>query len=478
MRRTLLALAAVAALGSSAAFAQAPPAGGGDARASFQRAVSLYADGNFEAALVEFQRAHALSHNANLLYNVGATYEALGRFVEARDALTAYRMGGTPATVAQRAHELDERLARLRERIGTLRVTAPTPGLRVTVDGRAVDAERVRGGLPVSAGPRRVRLEAVGYVAREVVVDVTGGGEQVLAEPLDVQRAPLTLRCDTDGASVRVDGVEVARTPLTGPLMLTEGAHRLEVTRSGYVPYQHELTMGTAGVVLDAPLAWEPSMPPSVAATLRVETNVSFPAVSLDGRSVVVDGSARVPPGPHQLRVAYAGYVPTQRAVELSPGENTARVWLDATSALRAEHAARVRRQRTVAYVFGGVGLAMLAGGVPLLVTALSDWSVASDGYDEVRRQQDACEMATPRPPTCVGDFTRRLEAQRAAYQQDLDAAAWRAVGGGVLLGVGVAGVVVGTVLRLRADPADRYERPAGWDVSLGPGVASLRGTF
>ena len=53
-----------------------------------------------------------------------------------------------------------------------------------------------------------------------------------------------------------------------------------------------------------------------------------------------------------------------------------------------------------------------------------------------------------------------------------------RAIAGGVLTGVGVAAVVVGAVLRLRADPADRYERPAGWDVAVGPAGASLRGSF
>ncbi len=473
MRHPHLPLALAAVLHGSAALAQTPPSS--DARASFARAVSLYADGNYEAALVEFQRAYDLSHNPNLLYNLGAVYEALGRFVEARDALTAYRMGATPATVAQRARELDERLARLRERIGTLRVTAPTIGLRVTVDGRDVPVERARGGVPVSAGPRRVRLEAPGHVPRETTVDVTGGRELVLTDALDPQRAPLALRCDTDGAVVRVDGVEVARTPLTEPLMLTEGPHRLEVARPGYVTYAHDVVMGTAGVVMDAPLEWEPSMPPSVAATLRVESNVTFPTVSVDGRSVVVDGSARVPPGRHQLRVAHAGYVPSQRSVELSPGDNTARVWLDATTTLRSEHAARVRRQRTVAYVFGGAGLALIAGGVPLLITGLSDRADAQSRIDEVGARMTACEQdLTGRCSTTTAEFN----AQRAPYDSEFTAASVRAIVGGSLIGIGVAGVIVGTVLRLRADPSDRYDRPVGWDVSLSPGGASLRGTF
>ena len=67
------------------------------------------------------------------------------------------------------------------------------------------------------------------------------------------------------------------------------------------------------------------------------------------------------------------------------------------------------------------------------------------------------------------------------ARQRSLDAideASIRALAGGVMLGAGIAAVVVGTVLRLRADPSDRYDRPAGWAFSAGFGDVSLRGTF
>lgn len=475
MRPTTLLLAASLALAPGVAAAQTPD-GAGDARASFARAVTLYADGNYEAALVEFQRAHALSGNANLLYNVAAVYESLGRFVEARDALTAYRMGGAPASVRPRAAELDARLARLRERIGRLRVTSPTAGLVVTVDGRPLAAERARAGVEVSAGRRRVRLEAPGHVAHELDVDVAGGGEHVVDEALEVRRAPLTLRVDTDDASVRIDGREVARTPLDGPVMLPEGTWQLEVARPGYVSVRREVVLGLAGAVVDAPLAWDPAAPPSVAAGLRVESNVAFPTVSLDGRPVVADGSARLPPGRHQLRVAHAGYVPATRAVTLATGENTERVWLDATTQLRDEHAARVRRQRTVAYGFVGAGVALLVGGAALLATGLSDYAAASAEYDRLLAYNDACGLRSP--INQCPESTLQRSANNESARLALTDPTGRAVGGGVLLAGGVAAVIVGAVLRLRADPADRYERPARWGVAAGPGGAALRGTF
>lgn len=472
MRPSPSLLAASLALAARLASAQSPAAGSGDARASFARAVTLYADSDFEAALVEFQRSYTLSQNPNLLYNLGAVYESLGRFVEARDALVAYRSRGARAAVTARSAELTARLARLAERIGTLHVTVSAPGLRVFVDGREISEERARAGVAVSAGRRRVRIEAPRHVAREVDLDVVGGSDHVESAPLEVSRAPLTLRCDTDGATVRVDGLEVGRTPLAGPVSLAEGVRHLEVVRAGYLGVVRDVELGSAGAVVDAALAWDPAMPPSIAARLRVESNVAFPTVSLDGQGVASDGSGRVPPGAHQLRVAHAGYVPVARTIELSPGENAARVWLDATDRLRSDHAARVRRQRAVAYVFLGAGVAMLAGGIPLLVLGVSDRATAQSEVDRIDAAEDRC-METG----CSTDAIQ-FNALRAPHQDAFTAATVQAVVGGALTAVGLAGVVTGAVLRGRADPADRYDRPAGWTVSAGLGSVTLRGVF
>ncbi len=466
------ALAALACEGRAQTTPSAP--GAGDARASFARSVTLYADGNYEAALVELQRAHSLSHNPNLYFNLGAVYESLGRFVEARDALEAYRMGAAAANVAQRSAELDARLARLRERIGTLRVTVPTQGLRVTVDGQEVSPERARGGIAVSAGRRRVRLEAQGHVTRDLEVDIAGGGEHAVTAGLDVRTAPLTLRVDTDFASVQIGGREVARTPLEGPVMLPEGAHQLEVARAGYLSVRREVALGVAGAVVDVSLAWDPAMPPSVAARLRVESNVAFPTVNLDGRGVVADGSVPVPPGRHQVRVSHAGYVPTLRSVDLTAGENTAMVWLDATPTLRAEYADRVRRQRTVAYVVGALGIGLMAGGAVLLVTGLASRDAANAESERIAALQSTCRTGSS--PECLP--TAVLEAMFQNSNDAFTAATWQSIAGGATLGVGLAAAVTGVVLRLRADPSNRYDRPARWAVTAGFGDVSLRGTF
>ncbi len=459
-------------LATAAGWGQVRPGTEGDARASFARAVSLYADGDHEAALVEFQRAYALSQNPNLLYNLGAVYEALGRFVEARDALEAYRTQGARPQVAARGAELTARLAQLRERIGTLRVTAPTEGMRVFLDGREVSAERARNGVAVSAGRRRVRMEAPGFVPREVELDVSGGSEHTVDTPLERRRAPLTLRCDTDGATVRMDGVEVARTPLESPLSLPEGTRRVEVSRPGYLGVVREVELGPAGAVVDVALAWDPAMAPSVAARLRVESNVNFPATSLDGRSFVSDGTAPVPPGPHVLRVARVGHVPATREVVLEVGDNTARVWLDATPGLRDAYAAQVRRQRTVAYVFLGGGLAMLAGAVPLTVIGLADRSAAQSEVDRIDADERNCVR-----DGCPID-TIEFNAQRDPHLEAFRTASLQAIAGGILSGVGLAATITGVVLRVRSDPSDRYERPAHWSLSPGPGSLHLQGTF
>src|SRR5688572_12727466 len=61
-----------------------------EGRRHFAQGVTLYEEGNFPAALVEFQAAYDTAPAPVILYNIGFTYKALYRYVEAIDALGRY----------------------------------------------------------------------------------------------------------------------------------------------------------------------------------------------------------------------------------------------------------------------------------------------------------------------------------------------------------------------------------------------------
>lgn len=92
MGRPLAAAFVVAAtLCPVAASAQpADPTRDAEARQHFATGRDAFSRGDFATAVTEFERSYALSRRAQLLYNIGTTYERLHRWEEARSALQRY----------------------------------------------------------------------------------------------------------------------------------------------------------------------------------------------------------------------------------------------------------------------------------------------------------------------------------------------------------------------------------------------------
>lgn len=159
MGRSYAAAFVVATLCPVAARAQTADA---EARQHFSTGRDAFSRGDFATAVTEFERAYTLSRRAQLLYNIGTTYERLHRWEEARSALQRYLDAVPEAT--DRA-EVEGRLRIIDAEIQ--RQSAPTPvpptpvAPRVVVVDRPVVVQSVRpwqvtfwvaGGLTVVSG--------------------------------------------------------------------------------------------------------------------------------------------------------------------------------------------------------------------------------------------------------------------------------------------------------------------------------------
>lgn len=70
-----------------------------DAKKAFAEGKAAFERGDYEAALAGYQKANMILPAPNLYYNIGATYERLGRYQEAALAFDKYfEMAGTPTT--------------------------------------------------------------------------------------------------------------------------------------------------------------------------------------------------------------------------------------------------------------------------------------------------------------------------------------------------------------------------------------------
>ncbi|MDB4970985.1 MAG: hypothetical protein JWN44_6674 [Myxococcales bacterium] len=83
-----------------------------DAKKAFSEGKAAFERGDYETALSAYQRANMILPAPNLYYNIGATYERLGRYQEAALAFDKYfELAGQPTTDEERTFQ-----EKLRER--------------------------------------------------------------------------------------------------------------------------------------------------------------------------------------------------------------------------------------------------------------------------------------------------------------------------------------------------------------------------
>ncbi|HET9955804.1 MAG TPA: PEGA domain-containing protein [Polyangiaceae bacterium] len=150
------------------------------ARAHFNQGLRLYKDGDFDAALVQFERAYTAKPNYRVLYNVAQTYFQLRQYVESRDAMIQYLKEGGEAIERERRESVNRDLADLERRIAKVTILVNVNGAIVFVDGRKVGTTPLSEPVRVSEGQRTISIESPQRGTRQRLIRVAGGEEQSL----------------------------------------------------------------------------------------------------------------------------------------------------------------------------------------------------------------------------------------------------------------------------------------------------------
>jgi hypothetical protein len=212
-----------------------------EAKHHFQQAVALYNDGNFSAALAEFEATYAAHPTAGVLYNIGLTQKALFRYDDAIHSLLHY-LAAAGQLPPERKHEVEQLIAEMRALMADVDLVGLPPGTTVMIDGRTLGTTP----LPtqsVAAGNHTVEAMADGYVPLKKDITVVAGSPLKLK--LALKAIPKTGRVRISvfqkNAHISVDGKLQQAPPID--LELGLGGHQLEVSAPGWATQRTELVV-------------------------------------------------------------------------------------------------------------------------------------------------------------------------------------------------------------------------------------------
>ena len=151
-----------------------------EARTRYARGVSLYNEGDFKLALIEFQRSYELSPNWRILYNIGEVHFQLNNYAAALQALEKYESDGAKEIPDARRAEVDKDIDALRSRTGRLTIVVNVPGADVMIGDNPVGKSPMAADTLVDAGDLRVTVNKPGYRSATQSVRLAGREKQTV----------------------------------------------------------------------------------------------------------------------------------------------------------------------------------------------------------------------------------------------------------------------------------------------------------
>jgi hypothetical protein len=202
--------------------ASAGPSGEEEARVRaqqhFQNGVELYQNGNYAAALIEFESAYEAFPAPEVLYNMGQTATEAHEYALALEYFGRYLEDH--AVDDTRRDEVLAEIQRLGGLVASVEVGSTTPGGQVFVDDRLVGTTPLETPVVVNVGPQSLRVEwPSGEVTQRTLHLAAGDHEVLTLEPSPTVAEPGSPGADgaeEEGSDTEVSGGEGRPAPRRG----------------------------------------------------------------------------------------------------------------------------------------------------------------------------------------------------------------------------------------------------------------------
>lgn len=127
----------------------------------------------YEEAAEKYASVHACTKDPSLLFNLAKADAHLGRWIEAKGAMTQFLASAQRVSPEVEAAAKED-LAAISEHVGTVTVRAPVAGATVTIDGEPAGTAPL-GPIERVAGPLRVEVSAPAHVTYARDFTLAGG---------------------------------------------------------------------------------------------------------------------------------------------------------------------------------------------------------------------------------------------------------------------------------------------------------------
>lgn len=284
----------------------------------FERGVELQRRGDCDGALEHYLLSNRLAYNKNVVFNIAACFEELGRHSQAYRYYADYAAEELEDADREAA---EQALARIRRRVALIRIESDPPGATIYLNRTELGARgRTPRTLAVEPGGYRVILRREGYEEAAIEVTASRGAERTVELSLTPILGTVQLVGGPAGAEVRVDDPEsdpVGTVP--GDVQIVPGTHTLIIDAPGHQTERVEVEVAPRQTLRrSVELALQTG-------TVLVDVQERGALIELDGNAVgftpaVLDD---VPAGPHTVRISRSGFRAFEESIEVTPNAQT-----------------------------------------------------------------------------------------------------------------------------------------------------------
>ncbi len=187
-----------------------------EASKHFGQGVKLSEDGDWRAAVIEFERAYAIEPSYRVLFDIGQCRYQLHDYPGALTAFQKYLAEGGDLVAPDRRAQVIADIDLLRGRVATLRVASTTTGAQVTLDDVSVGTTPLSAPIAVGAGRHKLVASKAGFADAQRTFDIAGDEtlsvevdlDPTGSEPVRTSKA-MSLAPALAGFGVAVAGVAV-----------------------------------------------------------------------------------------------------------------------------------------------------------------------------------------------------------------------------------------------------------------------------